>query len=72
MLPISSALADVLCQPFPTFPLLGPRQVSEIRSSFQGLDSTLTPEDLHWPNREEDCLFSGKTAHARILLFQAT
>jgi aryl-alcohol dehydrogenase-like predicted oxidoreductase len=52
-LPISIALAYVLCQPFPTFPLIGPRQLSETRTSFQGLDIELTPRDLRWLNLEE-------------------
>jgi aryl-alcohol dehydrogenase-like predicted oxidoreductase len=54
VLPISIALAYVLCQPFPTFPLIGPRQLSETRTSFQGLEIELTPEDLHWLNLEDE------------------
>jgi predicted dehydrogenase/aryl-alcohol dehydrogenase-like predicted oxidoreductase len=53
VLPISVALAYVLCQPFPTFPLIGPRQLSETRTSFQGLEVELTSEDLRWLNLEE-------------------
>src|SRR5204862_2193539 len=34
VLPINIALAYVLCQPFPTFPLIGPRLLSETRTSF--------------------------------------
>ncbi len=52
-LPISIALAYVLCQPFPTFPLIGPRQLSETRTSFQGLEIELTPEEIHWLNLED-------------------
>ena len=50
---ISIALAYVLCQPFPTFPLIGPRQVSETRTSFQGLEIELTSEELRRLNLED-------------------
>jgi len=50
--PINIALAWVLCQPFPTFPLIGPRQVSETRSSLAALDVTLTPKELKYLNLE--------------------
>ena len=46
--PINIALAYVLHQPFPTFPLVGPKQLSEIRSTFQVLDIELSPEQLRW------------------------
>jgi predicted dehydrogenase/aryl-alcohol dehydrogenase-like predicted oxidoreductase len=48
VLPIDIALAYVLCQPFPTFPLIGPRQLSETRTSLQALEVELTPDDLRW------------------------
>ena len=41
VLPINIALAYVLCQPFPTFPLFFPRQLSETRTNFQALDIQL-------------------------------
>ena len=50
--PIQIALAYVLCQPFPTFPLVGPRQLSETRSSIGALDVALTPQELQWLNLE--------------------
>lgn len=53
VLPISIALAYVLCQPFPTFPLIGPRQLSETRTSFQGLEIELTLEEMRWLNLED-------------------
>ena len=53
VLPINIALAYVLCQPFPTFPLIGPRMLSETHSSLPGLDITLTPEELRWLNLED-------------------
>jgi predicted dehydrogenase/aryl-alcohol dehydrogenase-like predicted oxidoreductase len=42
------ALAFVLHQPFPTFPLFGPRSITETRSSMQGLGVTLTDEQMAW------------------------
>ena len=46
--PIAVALAWVLCQPFPCFPLFGPRQPSETRSSLRALDITLEAAELGW------------------------
>jgi aryl-alcohol dehydrogenase-like predicted oxidoreductase/predicted dehydrogenase len=42
------ALAYVLAQPFPTFPLFGPRTIAEARSSMTGLTIDLTPEQVAW------------------------
>ena len=42
------ALAFVLAQPFPTFPLFGPRSIAEARSSMQGLTVELSPEQVAW------------------------
>ena len=53
VLPINIALAYVLCQPFPTFPLIGPRLLSETRTSFPGLDIQLTPQEVRWLNLED-------------------
>jgi aryl-alcohol dehydrogenase-like predicted oxidoreductase len=53
VLPINIALAYVLCQPFPTFPLIGPRMLSETHSSLPGLEITLTPAELRWLNLED-------------------
>jgi len=50
--PINIALAYVLAQPFPTFPLIGPRILSETRSSFKALDIELTPREVKWLNLE--------------------
>ena len=52
--PINIALAYVLCQPFPTFPLIGPRQLSETRSSLKGLDVQLSDKELKWLNLETE------------------
>jgi aryl-alcohol dehydrogenase-like predicted oxidoreductase/predicted dehydrogenase len=51
--PINIALAYVLAQPFPTFPLIGPRQMRETRSSLAALEIELSPADLKWLNLEE-------------------
>lgn len=48
--PINIALAYVLNQPFPTFALIGPRQLSETRTSLPGLTLKLTPEEVAWLN----------------------
>ena len=53
VLPINIALAYVLCQPFPTFPLIGPRLLSETRTSFPALTIELTPTELRWLNLEK-------------------
>jgi aryl-alcohol dehydrogenase-like predicted oxidoreductase len=50
--PINIALAYVLCQPFPTFALVGPRVISEMVSTLRGLSVALTPEELDWLNLE--------------------
>src|SRR5699024_12185038 len=49
------ALAYVLAQPFPTFPLFGPRTITEMRSSTLGLGVELTEADIDWLDlRSED------------------
>ena len=52
VLPVNIALAYVLCQPFPTFPLVGPHTLAETRTSISALDIQLTPEDLRWLDLE--------------------
>ncbi len=52
VLPINIALANVLCQPFPTFPLIGPRTLAETRTSFPALSIELSPEEVRWLNLE--------------------
>jgi len=47
------ALAYVLCQPFPTFALIGPRTIEEMRTSALGLEVELTAEEMRWLNLEE-------------------
>lgn len=51
--PIAVALAYVLAQPFPTFPLIGPRTLAETRSSFEALSIALTPAEVAWLNLEQ-------------------
>lgn len=53
VLPLNIALAYVLSQPFPTFPLIGPRSVRETRTSLPGIDIKLTAEELAWLNLEK-------------------
>jgi aryl-alcohol dehydrogenase-like predicted oxidoreductase len=48
------ALAYVLHQPFPVFPLIGPANVGELKESLYALDVALTDEEAHWLNLETD------------------
>lgn len=50
--PVAIALAYVLCQDFPTFPLIGPRTLAETRTSMAALDIELTPQEVKWLNLE--------------------
>ncbi len=52
VLPINIALAYVLNQPFPTFALIGPRMLSETRTSLPALDVSLSPDEVKWLNLE--------------------
>jgi predicted dehydrogenase/aryl-alcohol dehydrogenase-like predicted oxidoreductase len=52
--PLNIALAYVLRQRFPTFPLIGPRTLGETRTSLPALDIQLSPQELRWLNLEED------------------
>jgi aryl-alcohol dehydrogenase-like predicted oxidoreductase len=42
------ALAYVLHQPFPTFPLIGPRTLTETHGSLRALEVALTPDQVAW------------------------
>jgi predicted dehydrogenase/aryl-alcohol dehydrogenase-like predicted oxidoreductase len=53
VLPINIALAYVLFQPFPTFALIGPRVLEELRTSLPALDIELTPPEVAWLNLSE-------------------
>ncbi len=52
--PIQIALAYVLWQPFPTIPLIGPRNTFETASSFKALELELTPLEVQWLNLESE------------------
>ncbi|TNM67113.1 oxidoreductase [Streptomyces sp. NP160] len=47
------ALAYVLAQRFPTFALIGPRSLAELRSSLEGLAVELTAEQVAWLDLRE-------------------
>ncbi len=51
--PVNIALAYVLCQPFPTFALVGPRSVAETHSCMRALDIHLSAEQVRWLNLEQ-------------------
>jgi aryl-alcohol dehydrogenase-like predicted oxidoreductase len=51
-MPITVALAYVLSQPFPTFPLIGPRSLHELETSLPALGLELSPDELEWLNLE--------------------
>jgi aryl-alcohol dehydrogenase-like predicted oxidoreductase len=46
--PTAIALAWLLHQPYPVFPLIGPRQISETRTSLPGLSVSLSAEEVAW------------------------
>ena len=52
VLTINIALAYVLCQPFPTFPLIGPRALRELHTSLPALKVELTAQEVRWLNLE--------------------
>ena len=52
--PIQIALAYVLCQPFPTYPLIGAKRPAEVHSSLAALNISLTQAELAWLNPEKD------------------
>ena len=47
------ALAYLLNQPFPVFPLIGPALLSEVRTSLEGVDVRLSEDELAWLNLEK-------------------
>jgi len=49
---IQIAFAWVMQRPFPTFCLIGPATVDELRSSISALELMLTPEESRWVNLE--------------------
>ncbi len=57
--PINIAGAWVLHQPFPSFALIGPRQVSELDSTLATLGVTLTDEEVAWLDLRDGCPAGG-------------
>ena len=51
--PINVALAYVLCQPFPTFAVIGPGTLNHLRVDLQALEVQLAPEELRHLNLED-------------------
>jgi aryl-alcohol dehydrogenase-like predicted oxidoreductase len=47
------ALAWVLHQPFPTYAVIGPRTVAELRSSVRALEVELTAAEARWLDLDE-------------------
>ncbi len=45
---INIALAYVFSQPFPAFPLIGPRNITELRSCWAALSIELSPAEVAW------------------------
>jgi aryl-alcohol dehydrogenase-like predicted oxidoreductase len=50
--PVNIALAWVLHQPFPIFPIIGPRTCEELDASLDALGVRLSDEELAWLNLE--------------------
>ena len=52
--PINIALAWVLAQGFPSFALVGSRNIEEIDSTLPAVTVNLSPEEVAWLNLEKD------------------
>ena len=50
--PTTIALAYVLAQPFPVFPIIGPATMGETASSLEALGVAISPEEAAWLNLE--------------------
>ncbi|WP_219834182.1 aldo/keto reductase [Paenibacillus sp. R14(2021)] len=46
--PIQLALSYVLCQPFPTSAIIGPRNPEELASSIKSMNLSLTAQEVEW------------------------
>jgi 1-deoxyxylulose-5-phosphate synthase len=46
------ALAYVLCQPFPTCAIIGPRSIDQLSASMDALEVQLTADEVRWLNLE--------------------
>jgi aryl-alcohol dehydrogenase-like predicted oxidoreductase len=42
------ALAYLLSQPFPVFPIVGPKKISDLEESLRAAGATLTPEQIQF------------------------
>jgi aryl-alcohol dehydrogenase-like predicted oxidoreductase len=47
------ALTYVLCQPFPTYAVIGPRTAEQLAASVEAVSLDLTPAEIAWLNLEE-------------------
>ena len=54
-LPINIAAAYVICQPFPSFALIGPRTLHEIYTTMPALDIKLTKQELAYLDLRAKC-----------------
>ena len=54
VLPINIAAAYVICQPFPSFALIGPRTLHENYTTMPGLDIELTKQELAYLDLRAD------------------
>ena len=54
--PTNVALAYVMRQPFPTFALIGPRQLSETRTTWPALGVELSQKEIDWLDLRVDAL----------------
>ena len=61
VLPINIAAAYVLTQAFPTFALVGPRNLHELATTLPALEVKLTPEEVEWLSFPEG--WQGQTQH---------
>ena len=52
--PTNVALAYVLHQPFPTFALIGPRRLSETRTTWPALRVELSQREVDWLDLQVD------------------
>jgi predicted dehydrogenase/aryl-alcohol dehydrogenase-like predicted oxidoreductase len=50
--PVQIALAYLLSQPFPVFPLIGPEKIHELIISLNALSIEITPDEAKWLNLE--------------------
>ncbi|MFC5647885.1 aldo/keto reductase [Paenibacillus solisilvae] len=54
--PIQLALSYVLCQPFPTSAIIGPRNPEELASSIQSMNLPLTAQEVEWLDLKREAI----------------